>query len=68
MIPMTHIYYWQNNAVRKALFGRKCRIVNSGKMCTVLIEFEDGERITTSRRALRRIDKMIEYQPRNVEP
>ncbi len=50
-------YAWGNNARRRALQGRRCRILARGRMNTVLIEFLDnGERVTTSTRALRRID------------
>jgi len=49
----THVYAWRNNERRAALYGRRCRVVASGAMRTVLVEFEDGERVTTSRRALR---------------
>lgn len=52
---MTHTYAWGNNHRRAALKGRRCRILASGTMGTVLIEFANGERVTTSRRALRRI-------------
>jgi hypothetical protein len=50
----THVYAWRNNERRAALFGRRCRVVATGALGTVLVEFEDGERVTTSRRALRR--------------
>jgi hypothetical protein len=49
-----YVYAWRNNDRRAALWGRRCRIVASGSLGTVLVEFEDGERVTTSRRALRR--------------
>lgn len=51
---MTHVYRWRNNPRRAELYGRRCRILMSGKMGTVLVEFENGELVTTSRRALRR--------------
>jgi hypothetical protein len=50
----THLYVWRNNERRAALCGRRCRIVAAGKMGTVLVEFENGERVTTSHRAVRR--------------
>ena len=50
-----YVYVWRNNARRAGLYGRRCRLIASGAMGTVLVEFEDGERVTTSRRALRRI-------------
>lgn len=52
---MSHIYRWRNNPRRAELYGRRCRILVSGKLGTVLVQFENGERVTTSRRALRRI-------------
>jgi len=51
---LTHVYAWRNNESRAALYGRRCRILATGKMGTVLVEFEDGERVTTSHRAVRR--------------
>ena len=50
------LYAWRNNERRAALYGRRCRIVASGKMGTVLVEFENGERVTTSHRAVRHYD------------
>jgi hypothetical protein len=51
-----YIYAWANNARRRELQGRRCRILVRGRMNTVLVEFLDnGERVTTSTRALRRI-------------
>jgi hypothetical protein len=53
--PFTHVYSWRNNERRAGLHGRRCRIVASGRMGTVLVEFENGERVTTSHRAVRRV-------------
>ncbi len=51
-----YTYHWANNPVRKKLKGRTCRVLKIGKMDTVLLEFLDtGERVTTSRRAIRRV-------------
>ena len=53
---MTRVYRyaWGNNERRAALKGRECVIEASGRMNTVLVRFLDnGERVTTSRRALR---------------
>ncbi len=50
-----YVYAWSNNERRAALRGRRCVIEATGGMGTVLIRFLDtGERVTTSRRALRR--------------
>lgn len=55
---MTYIFCWGNNARRAALKGRACRIVASGGMGSALVEFESGERVLTSRRALRKTGKL----------
>lgn len=48
-------YYWGNTPVRKTLKGRLCHIITIGKKNTVLLKFIDnGELVTTSRRALRK--------------
>jgi hypothetical protein len=48
-------FAWKNNPRRAALFGRRCRIIRTGKLGSVLLEFETGERVVSSRRALRRV-------------
>lgn len=48
------IYAWGNNPVRAALKGRRCRIVCTGRLGSALVEFEDGHRVITGRRAVRR--------------
>ena len=56
MAERIYVYAWGNNPRRLELRGRRCRILAQGRMSTVLIEFLDnGERVTTSSRALRRI-------------
>jgi hypothetical protein len=37
------------------MFGRRCRLLAVGTMGTVLIQLDTGERVTTARRALRRM-------------
>ena len=50
-----YTYAWRNNERRAALFGRRCVIEAQGALGTVLVRFLDTrERVTTSRRALRR--------------
>ena len=57
MTEKLYVYAWSNNPRRRELQGRQCRVLARGKMSTVLIEFVDtGERVTTSSRALRRVD------------
>ena len=49
-------YAWGNNPKRARMKGRTCKLLASGKMSSVLIEFIDnGQKEITSRRALRRI-------------
>jgi len=54
MTEWPYRYAWGNNPVRARLEGKRCRILVSGRMNTVMVEFEDGQRVTTSRRALRK--------------
>lgn len=56
MTTTIYVYAWGNNARRAQLKGRRCRILaTSTRFGTVLVVFLDtGERVTTSRRALRR--------------
>ena len=50
------IYAWGNNPVRSRWKGRVVRLIAAGARNTVMIEdVETGERMTTSRRALRRV-------------
>lgn len=48
-------YVWGNNSKRAGYKGRICKIIARGKMNSVLIEFENGERTVTSKWALRKI-------------
>lgn len=47
-------YAWGNNPVRAKLKGKRCRLLASGTMNTVALKFEDGMRVISSRRALRK--------------
>lgn len=52
------VYRWKNNPKRAHLAGRSCRVVAYGStMRSVLVEFEDGERVITSVRAIHRKKK-----------
>ena len=49
------VYRWKNNPKRAHLAGRACRVIAYGtSMHSVLVEFEDGERVITSMRAVHR--------------
>jgi hypothetical protein len=52
-----YVFVWGNNARRRELRGRRCRVLVRGGKGTVLVEFLDTlERATVSFRALRRVD------------
>lgn len=59
--PFDRIYHWKNNPKRVHLKGRFCRILAHGTTKhSILVEFEDGERVVTSARAVRlRYDEVI---------
>lgn len=48
-----HVYAWGNNEKRAALKGRRCRILARGRMRSILVEFENGEKVVTSERAVK---------------
>jgi hypothetical protein len=51
-----HIYGWGNNGIRAELRGKPCAVIATGsRMFSVLLEFEDGRRIVSSIRAIRKI-------------
>ena len=56
MAVTVYRYAWGNNPRRAELKGRRCTVEARGRMNTVLVRFLDnGERVTTSRRALREV-------------
>lgn len=56
MTEQLYRYHWKQGAVQAKWKGRIVRLIASGARNTVAIEdVETGERMTTSRRALRRI-------------
>jgi len=54
MVTKTYIYGWKNNPKRRGLHGRTCRALKWGKMNSVLVEFDDGQKEVISRNALRK--------------
>ena len=57
MTEQLYRYHWGNNPVRAWWKGRIVRLVASGARNTVMVEdVETGEQMTTSRRALRRVE------------
>jgi hypothetical protein len=60
-----YVFVWGNNARRAELKGRRCVVEAHGRMSTVLVRFLDnGERVTTSRRALRQTTQRPDFNPR----
>lgn len=51
--PNGLVYAWGNNEKRATLKGRTCRVIARGRMNSVLVEFENGQREITSRYAVR---------------
>jgi len=50
---VTHIWFWRSRLPERK--GQLCRILVRGKMNSILVEFEDGYKVVTSRYAVRRI-------------
>jgi hypothetical protein len=49
---MTHIWFWRSRLPERK--GQPCRILARGRMNSILVEFEDGYKVITSRYAVRR--------------
>jgi hypothetical protein len=52
MSPWTHTWRWKKRLPER--FGKPCRVLATGKMNSVLVEFEDGSKTITSRYAVRK--------------
>jgi hypothetical protein len=48
---MTHVWFWH----RLGRKGQLCRVLARGKLNSILVEFEDGYRVITSRYAVRKL-------------
>jgi len=51
---MLYRYAWKNNSVRARCYGRACFVIKYMKRNSVVVQFLDGFRMCTDRRALRR--------------
>jgi hypothetical protein len=52
-VTFTHVYFW-----RKFGHGRKgqlCNVIARGKLNSICVEFADGYKMITNRRAVRRV-------------
>ena len=52
MIEMTHYWYWKSRLPDRK--DQACKILARGKMNSILVEFEDGFKVITSRYAVRK--------------
>lgn len=53
MSEYTHIWYWRSRLPDRK--GQRCRVLARGTMNSILVEFEDGWRVVTSRYAVRKV-------------
>lgn len=49
---MSHVWFWRKRLPERK--GQACRVLVRGSMNSILVEFEDGYRVVTSRYAVRR--------------
>jgi hypothetical protein len=49
---MTHVWWWKSVLPERK--GQPCRVLVRGKMNSILVEFEDGFKVVTSRYAVRK--------------
>jgi hypothetical protein len=54
-VSAEYIFAWGNNTKRATLKGRRCRILKTGRMGSVMVEFHNGQKEIVSRRALRKV-------------
>lgn len=50
---MTHTWFWKTRLPERK--GQLCKVLAHGKMNSVLVQFEDGYKVITSRYAVRKI-------------
>lgn len=49
---MTHVWYWKSRLPERK--GQPCKVLARGTMNSILVQFEDGFRVITSRFAVRK--------------
>lgn len=55
MTDFPMVWFWRATFMRPVdRKGQRCRVLARGKMNTILVEFEDGFRVTTARFAVRK--------------
>lgn len=65
---MKYIYIWGNNPIRKKYKNQICEVLAYGNKNSIMIKFENGDIIITSRFAIRKLtdeetkaEKMLDY-------
>jgi len=51
--PFDHVWFWRSRFAERN--GTRCRVITRGKKNSVLVQFEDGFKVVTSRYAVRKI-------------
>lgn len=51
---MDHVWFWRSRMGEKNRKGLRCRVLVRGKRNSILVELEDGEKVVTSRYAVRK--------------
>lgn len=49
----THVWFWKTKLPERK--GSRCNVLARGRMNSILVEFEDGFKVITSRNAVRKI-------------
>jgi len=60
-LPFAYFWYWKARLPERK--GQRCRVLTRGRMNSVLVEFEDGYKVITSRYALRKVSYVYTVGP-----
>lgn len=60
--PFDHVWHWRKRLPERK--GERCRIIDTGRDRSVLIEFVDGKKVATTRNALRYVGPPPPSTPR----
>ena len=52
-----YVWFWKPRMGEKDRKGIRCRVLVRGKRNSIMVELEDGERVITSRYAVRLVEK-----------
>lgn len=62
-----HVWYWRSRLPERK--GQRCRIlVRARRMNSILVEFQDGYRVVTSRYAVRKASAAQDAAPTGAPP